>query len=61
MKEKQELQKQDHIFLKTGASTREIAKYFTENRFKISNYTVSQYIKEYMNMFPLTRESIEEK
>lgn len=36
-------------FLDTGASTRDIAKYFTDNYFDISNKTVSLYIKEYMN------------
>lgn len=35
-------------FLETGASTREIAKHFSENQFKISNKTVSLYIKEYI-------------
>ena len=30
-------------FLETGASTREIAKHFSENQFKISNKTVSLY------------------
>jgi len=48
-------------FLKTGASTREIAKYFTENRFEISNYTVSQYIKKYTEKFPQTSKSVDEK
>ena len=36
-------------FFETGASTRDIAKYFTDNYFEISNKTVSLYIKEYMN------------
>lgn len=31
-------------FLKTGASTRSIADYFTKNKYPISNYTVSKYI-----------------
>lgn len=36
----------------TGSSTRATAKYFSENEFKISNYTVSEYCKEYQKMFP---------
>ena len=34
-------------FTQTGASTRDIADYFTKNKYPISNYTVSQYIKIY--------------
>jgi len=32
--------------IETGASTRQISKYFTENRFKISNATVCSYLNQ---------------
>ena len=32
--------------IETGASTRQISKYFTENRFKISNATVCTYLSQ---------------
>ncbi len=34
----------------TSSSTRETAKYFTENYFPISNATVSNYLKKYMKL-----------
>lgn len=48
-------------FEKTGKSTREIAKYFTENHYPISNKTVSKYIHEYMDKYSESSELIEEK
>ncbi len=39
-----------NYFLETGAPTREIAKYFTENYFEISNKTVHSYIKRYQEL-----------
>ena len=39
-------------FKNTGDSTREIAKYFSENFFQISNCTVSDYCHRYMQMNP---------
>lgn len=45
-------------FLKTGESTREIAKYFSENFFEISNKTVSLYIKEYIKKHEDKKEEI---
>ena len=47
-------------FLDTGASTRDIAKYFTDNYFDISNKTVSLYIKEYMNSHSEKKEEIKD-
>lgn len=48
-------------FVNTGASTREIAKYFSSYYFEISNKTVSLYIKEYMKMNPEKEEEIKKK
>lgn len=36
----------------TGESTRNIARYFSEREFKISNATVQDYIERYKNMHP---------
>ena len=47
-----------NYFLKTGSSTRDIAKYFTENYFEISNKTVSLYIKEFMKNHSKSKEEI---
>lgn len=44
----------------TGSSTRKTAKYFTENYFEISNYTVSQYLKLYSEMNPDKKNKIKE-
>mgnify|MGYP004492293417 FL=1 len=35
-----------NYFMKTNESTRNIAKYFTENEFDISNVTVNKYLKD---------------
>lgn len=47
--------------LETGASTRKTAEYFTENHFPISNYTVSEYLKEYRKIMIEKRETIDAK
>lgn len=47
-------------FMETGASTRQIAEYFSNNFFKISNATVCDYIKKYKKLKNLDRE-IEKK
>lgn len=42
-------------------ATRQIASYFSENFFKISNKTVYQYIRQYMKMHPEESQNIQEK
>lgn len=41
--------------IETGSSTRQTAKYFTENRFKISNATVSVYLNSRLPMIDKNR------
>lgn len=48
-------------FVDTGLPTRQIASYFSENFFKISNKTVYQYIRQYMKMHPEESQNIQEK
>ena len=48
-------------FVDTGLPTRQIASYFSENFFKISNKTVYQYIRQYMKMHPEECQNIQEK
>ncbi len=48
-------------FLNTGASTREIADYFSKNKYSISNKTVYDYIKKYKEMFQNKVSEIEDK
>lgn len=48
-------------FVDTGLPTRQIASYFSENFFKISNKTVYQYIRQYMRMHPEESQNIQEK
>lgn len=48
-------------FLQTGASTREIAAYFTEHYYPISNKTVSKYIHDYMVEVPSSKARLTEK
>lgn len=43
---------------KTGSSTRNTAKYFTENFFSISNFTVSEYLKLYLKINPEEKNNI---
>ena len=43
----------------TGSSTRKTAKYFTENYFPISNYTVSDYCNRYKKLEPALKDKIE--
>lgn len=42
----------------TGSSTRQTAKYFTENYFPISNYTVSDYCNRYKKIEPALKDKI---
>ena len=42
----------------TGSSTRKTAKYFTENYFPISNYTVSDYCNRYKKLEPSLKDKI---
>lgn len=46
------------FILETGASTREAAKFFSENFFSISNATVFDYLERYKRMFPNKREEL---
>lgn len=48
-------------FVDTSLPTRQIASYFSENFFKISNKTVYQYIRQYMKMHPEESQNIQEK
>lgn len=48
-------------FVDTGLPTRQIASYFSENFFKISNKTVYQYIRQYMKMHHEESQNIQEK
>lgn len=48
-------------FVDTGLPTRQIASYFSENFFKISNKTFYQYIRQYMKMHPEESQNIQEK
>lgn len=48
-------------FVDTGLPTRQIASYFSENFFKISNKTVYQYIRQYMKTHPEESQNIQEK
>ena len=48
-------------FLKTGQSTREIAAYFTELGYPLSNATVSDYIGKYKKLNPGVGTIIDEK
>lgn len=48
-------------FVDTGLPTRQIASYFSENFFKISNKTVYQYIRQYMKMHPKESQNIQVK
>lgn len=42
----------------TGSSTRKTAKYFTENYFPISNYTVLDYCNRYKKLEPALKDKI---
>lgn len=46
--------------IKTNASTREIAKYFSENYFKISNSTVADYFQRYKEMYKTTASKLQD-
>ena len=47
-----------NYFLETGAPTREIAKYFSENYFEISNKTVHSYIKRFQELHSDSKDEI---
>lgn len=49
------------FFKSTGLPTRKIADYFTKNHFSISNKTVHQYIKIYMESHPEDRDEMTRK
>lgn len=48
-------------FLKTGSSSRQIAAYFTEHHFPISNKTVNKYIHTYMKDSLGLKEELKQK
>lgn len=45
----------------TGDSSRKTAQFFSDRYFKISNATVSQYLKEYIKLYPDKKAIIEAK
>ncbi len=47
--------------VKTGSSTRETAKIFSDSRYPISNATVHDYMQRYMKLNPQERENIKKR
>ncbi len=58
---KRRIEQVGNFFEKTGLPTRQVAEYFTENHFSISNKTVHQYIQKYMELYPEKKQGMDSR